>query len=508
MSGDLKSQRWKTEDVVDFEYFRMKDDGVFGEALEIRDRAIFKDFGKPQADRRELFRYWVRRRRVTHSGGILPSTLVVPVFSTVAILLMLAGLISGGSAAYATLQYDGSVPVNVSIFWGILIVPQMALMIALLLVALIGVLFPGFMPALYRGPTSLLMAISRWLWGWFLKIRKVSAENRDDIRWSIRVFSELVRQHRGIAAARAFALIQRFGVFFNIGILLTSGLLLMFTDRAFGWQSSLTDSPRTVSSIVKMVAAPWRELLGEGIGYPSPGQIEGSRIILRENGQLLDSHDLTAWWPFLLLGIVFYGLIPRMLAWAFAGFLETRSLHNTRFRSFLYNPLWERMHSVTLQSSGDKAAASVVESELSMPVEDTFTADQFHVWIPEEIRSRYPYEELSRHLEKSGHGSISGLSECKGNRDDLPSVTGSNPLLLVEGWLPPIQEKLDQLKSIAQSVEPNDQSLYLLLIGKPTNRGWKAMKPEMLEIWRKKVKLLGIENLRLLKNPVEGAELG
>ena len=83
--------------------------------------------------------------------------------------------------------------------------------------------------------------------------------------------------------------------------LLCSVILLMFTDRAFGWQSSLVDAPAKVEQIVRWVSAPWSWALPEQTALPTREQIEGSKIILRESRTQLASENLLAWWPFLIL---------------------------------------------------------------------------------------------------------------------------------------------------------------------------------------------------------------
>lgn len=507
VSEDHHIQHWKTEDIIDFEYYRMMDEGVSGKTLEIRDRAVFQGYGKTGAGRQQLFRLWLDTRRKEQVFAFTPGVIAKSVFSFVAILISVAGLIAGSSIAYGTLQYDGSVPVNVSVFLGVLVIPQVILMIALIGLLLVGMFYRKSVTILYRIPTTFVMALCRIAWNTFRKFSHLSAENRDNLQWSAKVFSGLVGQTRGVMSARAFGLVQQFGVFFNLGVLLCSGILLMFSDRAFGWQSSLTNSPHTVAEIAHGIAIPWQWFLDEGVGYPSLEQIEGSRIVLSQDTLPLDSRNLVSWWPFLLLGIVFYGLIPRMAGWIFAVFLEGRSLRDLAFNSVLHNPLWERMHSVALQSAGDVSKQQLRNADVALADEEMISPAKFQLWISNEIKNRYDIELLIQHLKESEKLRIEGLSEYTEGEILIESIDGATSLVLLEGWQAPIQEKLNQLKSMAQSRKLNGQPLYLLLIGKPMKAGWKTVKSEMVEIWRKKVRLLGIGNLHLLKDQVEGTEI-
>ena len=117
--------------------------------------------------------------------------------------------------------------------------------------------------------------------------------------------------HGALFANRIFTLIQLAGIAFNIGVLACSMLLLTFTDRAFGWQSSLVDSASSVAVMVERISTPWKYLVGETIAHPSLEQIRGSHIVLKDSSINLKSSDLLAWWPFLFLSVVFYGALPR-----------------------------------------------------------------------------------------------------------------------------------------------------------------------------------------------------
>ena len=505
VSQDHHKSSWKIEDLIDFEYYRMKDKGGLGEDQETRDRAIFGEY-EGKSDRSQLFRYWLERMRTRSKGDHPPGAIVRSVFAIVALLSAVIGLMSGGGVAYATLQYDGTVPVNVATFFGFLVLPQLILTLLLLGFVVVGCLFRRSIATFYFGPRAMMLGVCRFVWNVYVKYASPAAAKRDDLLWSSRMFNEIVRQNHGIVTVRVFRWVQQFGVFFNLAILLCSGVLLMFSDRAFGWQSSLTDSPAVVSKIVNVVAWPWEQWLGEGIGYPSQDQIEGSHIVLRDREKPLEAGHLTSWWPFLLLGIVFYGLIPRLVAWAIAGFFEVRILRDLRFDSVLYRPLWERMHSASLQSSGNPIAAVSTDAAPGPVSDNAPPSKSFHLWISEALKTRYSVESVLEAIRTSADLNIGKTTEFSEEEMRVEADDDESPLLLLEGWQPPIQEKLSQLKTIALSPGCRGKTLYLLLIGKPAKTGWKVLDAEMIEVWNKKVRLLGVENLHLLGNAVVGGE--
>ena len=503
MSEAHHKPTWKIEDLIDFEYFRMKDEVGSGEDQEARDRAILRQYTGDGSGRSQLFRFWLDRVRLGQKGEVTPGSIVKSVFAIVTLLAILFGMVSGISVAYATLQYDGSVPVNVATFFGFLVLPQLVLTLLLFLFLIGGCFFRRAISAFYIGPRAMMLAIWRMVWDAYVKYASPCAAKRDDLLWSSRVVGEIVRQNHGVVTARVFRWIQQFGVFFNLGILLCASVLLMFSDRAFGWQSSLTDSPAAVGKIIRVVAYPWEHWLGEGTGYPSPDQIEGSHIVLRDREKPLEAEHLTSWWPFLLLGIVFYGLLPRLVAWAMAGFFEARSLRDLRFDSVLYLPLWERMHSASLCSAGYPVARSSEEPDNPQAADEDSVDRKFSLWISKDLKTRYSVERVLEAIKMSMGLNIIDTIEYSDADICVESGGSGSPLILLEGWQPPIQEKLNQLKTVALTPAGRARTLYVLLIGKPAKSGWKALTPEMIEVWQKKIRLLGVNNLHMLRNAVE-----
>jgi hypothetical protein len=100
-------------------------------------------------------------------------------------------------------------------------------------------------------------------------------------------------------------------VFFNFAALATAALLVTFTDLAFGWSTTLDADSAAVTRIVHVVAWPWHELVPSAV--PSAGLVAESQFFrLEGNGGLATGRALAAWWPFTLLTIVTYGLLPRL----------------------------------------------------------------------------------------------------------------------------------------------------------------------------------------------------
>jgi hypothetical protein len=120
-----------------------------------------------------------------------------------------------------------------------------------------------------------------------------------------------------------FLLAQVFGIFYNAGILITLFIKVAITDLAFGWQTTLQMAPSAVYRFVEMVAWPWSWLFSPPVAHPTIKQVAGSQMVLKDGIIHLATGDLVAWWPFIFLAVLFYGLVPRLIL-AGTGFLMKR----------------------------------------------------------------------------------------------------------------------------------------------------------------------------------------
>jgi hypothetical protein len=213
----------------------------------------------------------------------------------------LLGAVLGTSVALAALQYDGSQPVNVVRLIALLVVvPTLFLVVSLLLL-------PGRV-ALLRGvqdfiaplnPGALAVAV-------FRRLARGSPELERVFDW-----------RAGRSSAARFAKWQLMcwsqvaAVGFNVGALVTVVLLVTFTDLAFRWSTTLEVDAQAVTRVVQAIAWPWHALVPSAV--PSAALVEESQYFRLDNGALASGRALTAWWPFTLLTIVTYGLLPRLV---------------------------------------------------------------------------------------------------------------------------------------------------------------------------------------------------
>lgn len=107
-----------------------------------------------------------------------------------------------------------------------------------------------------------------------------------------------------------FARVQLWWLLLGLGLLATYLLLLLFTDLAFGWSSTLIQDPARVEAFIRAIASPWASFWPAAA--PDTPLIEASRY-LRIAPTTGDPSLAGDWWPFLLASLLTYNLLPRLL---------------------------------------------------------------------------------------------------------------------------------------------------------------------------------------------------
>ena len=263
-------------------------DTPYGERLQ-RDRVLGRRSGG-KSDEERVLHWW---RATAGADGTAPKGM--PRHGAALRLLTLScgfvGVLLGVGVALTAFHYDGIHPINVFVVLGLTVAIPVLLLIPTLL-------------ALLPATTSIeagLLSLS-----------------------PVRVAAAAIDQHLGMnlfagAAAGAgrryakwfaIAASQWLAVAFYAGLLGCTMLLLIFTDLAFGWSSTVSLSAEAVTRFTAILALPWSALAPGAI--PSPELIEQSRFVRMSDLAPGIAARLGDWWPFLFFSIVVYGFLPRV----------------------------------------------------------------------------------------------------------------------------------------------------------------------------------------------------
>jgi hypothetical protein len=418
-----------------------------------RDRAIARQLDAAD-DTARVRRWW---QQIGKAGDALPGRGLAHARSWVNLALMVFGFVGGCGLALAAFRYDGTYPVNVVRLLGLLVVPQLVLLVLNLL------LIPGRLPGLgfvqdglsAINPGALAAAVYRQL------TRRPEA----------RVF--------GWASARTTAA-RRFGkwqmlcwsqmtaVAFNLGVIGTAVVLIAFTDLAFGWSTTLDVASGTAARIVDSIAAPWAAVFPGAV--PDQALIERSQFFrLEGQSHLPDSRALAGWWSFTVLAVVVYGFIPRLAFLLVAGMRLRAATRALLLRDSRVVTLLDRMSAPDVetrgrpqhqsQDDGHHAASALPRAEPRGQASAVIWSQAAAPESAAEFARRHLGFSLVQVLE-AGCGSLDadlGVAERLAD-------TADPVLVLTPAWEPPLLEFADFLVALRRAIG-SSRSIVVVPVG-------------------------------------------
>jgi hypothetical protein len=454
-----RASRWRLKDLIAYECALARDNEEEWEVLRERDgRLAPEEPERRHQSRRGILLSWVKKR--LELDGALRSTAdnLDQSLSLAGQLLGLIGFLFGIAAATAALAYTGEAPINVSTFFGVFVLLQVLLATVLVLAFLLP---RGPRERLAFGP---LFRLTRRVFAWILdrvhtfSARFLSAQSRQNIPEWAGAARRALSLHGEVSKWVAFEKIQAATLFFNLGAMCALLFAVFFSDRAFGWQTTLQVPAESVQRLVEWVALPWSWAYGEGRGYPDLTAIEGSRIVLKEGTQALQNEDLASWWRFLAMGILFYGILPRLCFYFLGKWQVASALGRLDFRTAASERLMSRLvpppslfvsGKVPKESPSQETVEEVAGTSPGvMPAEILClcAAELAKSFNPDVLRSalarHWGLDETWIKLEPYEAGKLDGVGEASRNTGQIA--------LLFESWMPPIKEQERFLKDLRE----------------------------------------------------------
>jgi hypothetical protein len=313
--------------LIDLEAQLSRDRHADPGALAARDRALVAGIAGDPRERGALLSRWLEALRAHEPAALHPGRAVAGTVRGVRGALVLAGLLLGWGAGTAVMSYGGGHPVNVWDFLLAFVGVQLLLLVLLLAsfflpLAAFGApvlgLFRSALGALYPRVAARLL-------------RDGSARADE---W--RTLWHRVRSRRSLYQAvepwLLLSLTQAFAVAFNVGVLAAVLRLVVFTDVAFGWSTTLVELDASrFHALARAVAAPWRAVWPEAV--PTEALVEATRYSRLESAYQMSGAGRSArpelvggWWRFLVASLLCYGLAPRALLLALAHLRAARLL--------------------------------------------------------------------------------------------------------------------------------------------------------------------------------------
>lgn len=502
--------KWRLDELIAFECAMAADEREEWSTLRKRDSLLKLD---PEAartgNRRQLAKLWLNQRLKQQPEIKLAADSIGQSLSVAGQLLGVVGLLTGLGAATTALAYNGEAPINVSAFFSVFVLLQALMAVVLLLVFALP---RGGRESLAFGP---IFRVGRWLLGVIfsrtqaLASRFLSGQQRTKAAEIAGEARRAFLVHGSVAKWVTFSKIQAAALCFNAGALLALLVAVIFSDRAFGWQTTLDVSEESILKIVEAVALPWSSIWGSGEGYPNLEQIVGSKIVLKDGIRDLANHDLAAWWRFLALGIATYGVIPRLLFWVLGKWQTRSALNRYDFGNAAAEQLMQRLRPepvtfeaelVNRESDAEReaAVAEQIASDNTPPV---------RCLCSRELGEAFSLDQLQRALAdrwKTNPNRITARVYEDGKMSEQTEDLSENEQIAVvfESWMPPIKEIERQIQTLRSSVDARCL-VKIVLLGIPSGKGDViSLRPEAqyAEAWHSFVRRLGDPYL-VLDNP-------
>ncbi|PIE63822.1 MAG: hypothetical protein CSA26_11050 [Desulfobacterales bacterium] len=493
--------RWNYKDCIDLEYLIERDREIPDAALHKRDRDIFLEL-KDNLTNTQLKKAWLEKRRQLLNQDFLPGEIAGEACSLLWISTLGIALCSGFTGGFAYFQYSGKTPVNVFSFFTIFILLQLLLMIFSLTTQVIG------RKAAPKKRSILLFFFSLLTMKMFnigLKTAKshLSAGQTATMQQLFARGKRYDALYRNLLFLSFFILLQAGGIFFNLGLLIALFTKVGISDIAFGWQSTLQFSTDSLYAIVKLIATPWSWLFGEGVGYPTLAEIEGSRIVLKEGIAHLATKHLISWWPFLLFAVGVYGLGIRLLLFLAGCYRLRRAEKNFSPKSAAAERILRRMQTPLVSSQTrdrDERKPTYEEktdNKTSYRQDSLQTAD---ILMPGDCSCCYSHEDLHTLVRHKGF-TIQKVHEFQiSHEEDLKILktfeqnhsTIQSVILFAEAWMPPVMDTLSFIGKLREILAP-EIPIIIWLIGKPEEKTifTPVTDAAHIQAWTAKIEQLG-----------------
>jgi len=301
---------------------------------------------------------------------------------------------------------------------------------------------------------------------------------------------------------------QIFALAFNVGAVAGALYLVVFSDLAFSWNTTLQLEPTEMKRWTDALSVPWAAVFGDG--RPSLDLIENTRYFRLKEGAFPNAASpasLGGWWPFLVMCMVIYGLVPRLITWAVAGQRLRANLRRTFLRFPDSAELLERLNTELVETRAEEpdhatmvesGAGAAMESTAGVAGRATLAIDwaatvaergAFAAWLVGTAGVEIAV------WEKAG-----GAGTLEQDHATVNAAADSDfgLMVLVKAWEPPMEEVLDFLRELRAAL-PDDRLIHVAPVGWTDDGSPCAPEPHHLQMWQNVLARLGDPWLRITR---------
>lgn len=492
-------------DVLDLARQLARDDQASGPSLRHRDRAVGRELA--HLEHRPLRQILAWLHRVQADDDASAAGRVNALHRLGLALLALIGLVVGWGAAAVVFFYDGTHPVNV--------IHVLAVFVLLPLVTLVGFAIgqlPGRFVSRVPGLGGLQDAVGLLSPGRLQRLlaRRLPQQHRDTLAAWL---------GRGQAHRRLYGRVDRwmvvhssqtFALAFHVGAVASALSLVVFSDLAFAWSTTLQLDAGRLEGWTTLLSAPWAWAWADA--RPSTALIESTRYFRLGDGSFPSAQSpagLGGWWPFLAMAMLVYGVLPRLLTLLLARWRLRAALR----RTFLHLPGLDdvrmRLNHALVETQSDEAEVGALDATAT-----TTSGGQasLHgreaavvVWAgaadPAEATAGWLGARLG--LRVASWHEAGGSSTLDADRAAMAAAAASSDaalLVLVKAWEPPMAELTDFLRDL-RAAGGERRRVHVLPMGPDTTDA----ADRHVDLWRRALARLGDPWLNVITAGSEGS---
>jgi hypothetical protein len=455
-----------------------------------RDRRIGQALQQHRTHPARQLRGWLER--VELPGWKRDGHDATQLYHVLCLILVIAGLASGWGLARAVLHYTGEAPINVVNALGLLVLPQLLLLLLWLVAAI-----PHRLPLFSSLQSALRLLNPGRLAGLLAQFFPQQRRRSLEALWDSENALLLAPAARWLFSLWS----QLFAFWFNVGLLLALFYLISFSDLAFAWSTTLNLDNSSFHRLLAALAWPWHGLFPDAV--PSPELVEISRYYRLDEGSLTNGPGAAArlggWWPFLVAAVVCYGLLPRLVTLVLSWLRFQHHLGTALPRLPGAPELLARMNSplistaalqpettAAIQPGSDSAPSQTAAYRLKCAVVDWCGAVESREQISARLKSMgiEPLEFLNA-------GGARSTAEDNATVAALCRQASEGVAVIAKAWEPPLLEFLDFLQEIRAQCGRR-QPLIVVLWG-----GASGVSERDRESWRLTLRQLRDPDLHL-----------
>ena len=478
------------------------------EAARERDQRIGRNLSEA-SDRQAMLDAWLAAVRDPASPKDRGPPLAERSLRTAGTGVTLAGLLLGVIASGVVLGYTGRHPVNVVTVLGVFVVLQGAT----LLVTLIGLT-----------PASGRVGVGRWpVVSGLCELARVLSPGRlagpvmrvlpGELRRHAEPMWDEAAGYRGALAAprqaSMLAFAQGFGLAFNVAALVWLVCRVVFTDLAFGWSTTLSVEPATMQALTTTLALPWGWAWPAAV--PSLELIEQTRYF-RVSGVSVDvdAELLGRWWPFLVMCIAAYGVLPRALAWGWSRRHVAKVSHEAALGLPGVSLVLMRLERAKQKKASGGDVAEALAQDVAGRAGEAVAGSGFGPIVVSWAGAPLPA------IEGGDEGDGDAVLRAGGGRDvraDLAAIEGvrrcqaDRPVMIVtKAWEPPLAELFDFAQTLRETPGQDEETrsdhrrpVWFLPVGVDASGTACEAAAESWDMWRKTVASQRDPGLRVLR---------